>query len=283
MNGEDGTQRTAEETQTQNNSVANGSSSREGGSSLKPPRLDNSMTYESWKKEIQLWQICSRLSKNQQAPALALSLQGKAKEAALELDVSELNSDGGITLILEKLDELYKKDENQLIYVSLKNYEQHIRQKDQTIDDYINEFERRYNKLKNYGIIYPDTAVAYRLLEGANLTKESNKLVRTTVITFDYKTTKVQLRKLEDSAASCGNKVGDVTVKTEPEDTFYGHEQREVLRERSNNDSDVFYNQEQYGRSRERGNVVGRFGRGAVRGGRRRLQIVFLFWCNHKM
>ena len=232
-----------------------------GGSSVKPPRFESSATYESWKKEIKLWQICCPLGKNQQAPALVLSLQGKAKEAALELEVSQLSSENGVNLILEKLDGLYKKDENQLIYVSLKNYEQHIRQKDQTIDDYINEFERRYNKLKNYGIIYPDTAVAYRLLEGANLTMESNKLVRTTITTFDFKSTKAQLRKLEDSAASCSSKTDVPIIKSEPDDTFYSNEQNE---DQHSNDNETYYNSEQQrGRSRERGSE-----RGYMRGGR---------------
>lgn len=250
--------------------LVNDTTTREGGSSLKPPRFESSTNYESWKKEIKLWQLCCRLKKDQQGPALALSLQGKAKEAVLELEVEELASNDGVKLLLEKLDGLYKKDENQMIYMSLKSYEQHVRQKNQTIDDYINEFERRYNKLKTYGIIYPDTAVAYRLLEGANVTEESNKLVRTTVPTFDFKSTKAQLRKLEDSAANC-SQVSDVKVKTEPaEDTFYGQEQRCESREQPNYNNDVFYNQEHYGngRQRERGNGGVRLGRGAVRGGR---------------
>ena len=245
MDDDEGTISSAGSTRTIT-TISNASSSS-GGSLQRPRSFDSSMTYESWKKQIQLWQICCRLEKKQQAPALVLSLEGKSKEACLELDISELNSDDGVQKVLTKLDGLYKKDENQLIYVSLKKFEKHLRQTNQTLDDYINEFERLHNKLKHYGIEYPDTAVAYRLLEGANLPKDTNKLVRTTVSSFDFKCVKTQLRKLEDSAASC-DKI-DVAIKDEPDDTFYGH--------------DTFYNQDTRGRSRERGSTWG--GRGGIR------------------
>ena len=90
------------------------------------------------------------------------------------------------------------------------------------------------------------------MLEGSNLPKETNKLVRTTVLTFDFKNVKNQLRKLEDSAAT-SDKI-DVDIKDEPDDTFYGN--------------DNFHNQDTRGRSRG-GTWSGRGGRGD-RGGRGR-------------
>ena len=219
------------------------SSSR--GSSKSPPVFDDSMSYDSWKKQVQLWQICCRLNEKEQAPSLALSLKGKAREAALELEVAELNSDGGMKTLLDKLDGLYLKDENQQLYVCLKKFEQHKRPSSQTINDYINELERLCNKLKFYKIVYPDAAVAYRLLESANLPKERSELIRTTVDKLEYKLVKAQLRKLEDSAVRPdGFEVP--FIKDEPEDTFYSQEQR--------------------GRSRGRGGRRG--GRGGRRGGR---------------
>ena len=65
-----------------------------------------------WKKQLKLWQICCRLDKNQQASELILSLSGKAREAALELDVNVVHADDGVEKVLTKLDGLYLKDEN---------------------------------------------------------------------------------------------------------------------------------------------------------------------------
>ena len=196
------------------------------GSSRPPPVLDNNLTYDMWKKQLDLWKICCRLDKNQQASELILSLTGKAREAALELDIKEIHTDNGVENVIKKLDGLFLKDENQLIYVSLKKFEHYKRAKDQTIDDYINEFERLYNKLKHYKIEYPDTAVAYRLLESANLPKDRSELIRTTISKLEYNAVKVQLRKLEDSAIGTADSFEVPDIKSEPSDTFYTRETR---------------------------------------------------------
>lgn len=193
-----------------------------------PPILDDTTSYESWKKQVKLWQICCRLDKDQQAPSLVLSLRGKAREAGLELEVDELNSDAGMELLLKQLDGLYLKDENQQLYVCLKKFEQHKRPASQSINDYINEFERLHNKLKHYKLVYPDAAVAYRLLESANLSKEKNELIRTTITKLEYNLVKIQLRKLEDSAVrgEQSEVYSQAHIKEEPLDTFYGSDQR---------------------------------------------------------
>ena len=193
------------------------------GGSRAPPTLNDSVSYDSWKKQVQLWQICCRLDKKQQAPSLVLSLQGKAREAGLELEVNVLNSDNGMTKLLEKLDGLYLKDENQQLYVCMKKFEQHKRPSTQSINEYINEFERLHNKLKHYKVDYPDAALAYRLLESANLPNEKNELIRTTVSKLQYDLVKIQLRKLEDLAVGTNDSL--LQVKEEPLDTFYGSDE----------------------------------------------------------
>ena len=77
-------------------------------------------------------------------------------------------------------------------------------------------------------MVYPDAAVAYRLLESANLSKEKNELIRTTITKLEYNLVKIQLRKLEDSAVR-GEQTEDYSqahIKEEPLDTFYGSDQR---------------------------------------------------------
>ena len=129
--------------------------------------------------------------------------------------------------LLSQLDGLYLKDENQQLYLCLKKFEQHKRPPSQSINDYINEFERLHNKLKYYKLVYPDAAVAYRLLESANLSKEKNELIRTTVTKLEYNLIKIQLRKLEDSAVRGEHNEHSLEqIKDEPLDTFYGSEYR---------------------------------------------------------
>ena len=109
---------------------------------------------ECGKKEVSLWKTCCKLEKKEQGPALVLSLQGKPRSAAMELAVEVLNADDGVEKVVAKLDGLYLKDENQRKYISMEAYEQYIRTADQSIDTYINEFERQHNKVKSYVIWY---------------------------------------------------------------------------------------------------------------------------------
>ena len=88
-----------------------------------PPILNDDSQYEKWVKEVKLWQTVTPLKDNEQAPAIALSLSGRARNAALELDITSLNSETGVKQLLEKLDGLYLKDENQRPYIAYKRFE----------------------------------------------------------------------------------------------------------------------------------------------------------------
>ena len=187
-----------------------------------PPVLTDSVDYELWKKEIALWQLCSNCDKKMQAPAIVMSLSGSAKEAALEMEIETLNSDDGVTELLQILDGLYLKDENQRKYVSLKSLEQFKRSPSQSLDSYINEFERIHNKVKAHKILLPDSYVAYRLLESANLDQTKSELVRATLNDLSFKDMKAQLRKLEDIVLKESNEVLPVK-KEEEEDVLYSN------------------------------------------------------------
>ena len=169
-----------------------------------------------------MWQVCAKYEKKQQGSVLALSLEGKARYAALELSLDDVCKDDGVDLILKTLDGLFLKDEHQRMYVSMKTFEQYTRSKGQSLDAYINEFEKNHNRLKAHKIVFPDQFLAYRLLENANLEKSKNELIRTTITALTYKEMKTQLRKLEDVILDTSSSVmSDVSVKTEPDDVYY--------------------------------------------------------------
>ena len=79
-----------------------------------PPLLKEDSNYELWKKEIESLKTFTDLDGKKQGPAICLSLAGKAREAALQLPVENLNSDSEVVQLLAKLDELYLKDKDQL-------------------------------------------------------------------------------------------------------------------------------------------------------------------------
>ena len=94
-----------------------------------PPLLKEDSSYKLWKKEIKLWKTFTDLDAKKQGPAIWLLYTGKAREAASELSVENLDSDTGVVQLLAKLDELYLKDKDQLAYAaydSFENFERHV-------------------------------------------------------------------------------------------------------------------------------------------------------------
>ena len=61
-----------------------------------PPLLSSSKTYSDWKKLINIWTELTTLEKKKQGPALVLTLEGKAQEAALELSPEQITGENGV-------------------------------------------------------------------------------------------------------------------------------------------------------------------------------------------
>ena len=109
-------------------------------------------------------QCFTDLSKSRQVPAIFLTLEGKTREAILELEVDKLSCDGGVKNIIEQLDKLYLKDKTQTAYLAYDQFEKFRRSSTMSVSDYIIEFERLLNKTKEHGSDMSSDILAYRLL-----------------------------------------------------------------------------------------------------------------------
>ena len=182
-----------------------------------PPLLSDESVYENWKREIEIWQAFTDLAPKKQGPAIFLTLQGKAREAALEIEIKDLTDDQGVKKLIEKLDSLYLEDINQSAYAAYESFEMYRRPEDMNIKEFFNNFERLYNKLKVYQMELPDGVLAYRVLKSANLSEENEKLARATITTLTYKSMTEQLKKIfTDISKSLSQQVN---LKVEP--TFH--------------------------------------------------------------
>ena len=76
------------------------------------------------------------LSKPRQGPALILSLEGDAQDAALEIDEKEIAKDDGTDTILKGLDHLYLKDSTVTKYKALEAFETFRRPAKMTIVEF---------------------------------------------------------------------------------------------------------------------------------------------------
>ena len=69
------------------------------------PALSKDVAYDTWRREISLWQRVTELAKKKQAMAVALSLSGKYREVATSISIDDLDSDNGMTELLKVMDE----------------------------------------------------------------------------------------------------------------------------------------------------------------------------------
>ena len=105
-----------------------------------PPEFMESMSWTDYKKEIKIWEVLTTLTPEKQGPCLYLSLKGKAREDALELDLEAIKGEDGIQLILECLDALFLDDKTQAAYLAYQTLENFKRPSQMLMKDYLVKF-----------------------------------------------------------------------------------------------------------------------------------------------
>ena len=169
---------------------------------LPPPFKEGQ--YETYLKELEIWQLMKSCTPQEQGPVVFRTLTGRAKVAALELSPQEIGSTNGLALIIQKLDKLFLPEKNLRICNKLDEFESFKRAPNMTMTNFTLDFERLYNQLIAYGCTYPDGVRAYRLMKSANMSPEHEKLLRATVATgkWSYECVKEQLIKIFNDMTS---------------------------------------------------------------------------------
>ena len=144
-------------------------------------------------------------------------MEGKAREAILELDTVVLNSEDGMKNLYEKLDTLFLEDINQSAFWAYETFEGSRRPPETSLEDFLIDFGRHIVKLKDFNILLSEPVLAFRALKSANLTSDNEKLVKATVSELTLSSMSGQLRKIihkHSSDASSPN-TSLVVVKNE--------------------------------------------------------------------
>ncbi|XP_014051020.1 uncharacterized protein isoform X1 [Salmo salar] len=151
-----------------------------------PPRFDEKRSYESWKNELGIWTRVTNLDAKKQALAVVLSLEGRARDTALEISVEDLNNDDGMGTLIRALDSVFLKEEKDAAYEAYSNFDSVSRDISVAMTDYIIDFEQRYNRMRKYDMVLPDAVLAFKLLDTACLDGREKQLALTacTVLTF---------------------------------------------------------------------------------------------------
>ena len=180
-----------------------------------PPVLDKIDEIADWLREIEIWQCVTDIEEKKQGPVVYLSLTDKIRKSCNNISVSDLNKDNGLNTLITKIKTLYAKDINALAYMAYDQFENFKRPDEMTIVDYINEFERLNNKIRQFDMVLPTGVLAYKVLNNANISLEKKQLIRATVVSLTYENITKQLTAIYDSSAnSSANELVD--IKSEP-------------------------------------------------------------------
>ena len=179
----------------------------------KVPVLADGGDFDSWLRDVGLWQCVKDLKPKKQAPILCLSLEGQARQCCSVIPVKDLNSNNGVDILIKKLESMYKKDEVQMAFGYYEDLEEFHRPAEMSVVDYINEFDRRYSKIKSMKMELPDGVLAYRLLKSANLSEERQMLCRATIGQLTFENMKKQIKAIFNQVGSSSDSKHPVKVE----------------------------------------------------------------------
>ena len=219
-----------------------------------PPLWTSEMTYEDYKKEIEVWKLLKSASNKEEGPLIYRVLTGEAKAAAKKLTVEQIGSENGLQLIIDKLDELYLADKNQRICSALEAFEKFKRPGSMNMSTFLVEFEGLHSTVQNFQCAYPDGVLAYKVLQAANLSQEHVKLCKATIATgaWSYKAMKDQIKKIFSDAIADKPDLPTNAIKVEP--TLFANNYNKSLvpkREASNegfegDQEEILYDEENF-------------------------------------
>ena len=151
---------------------------------IQPPDLNECKSYEAFKRKLKAWADVTDLTKKKQGNFIALSLPNKSKfgddlrERAFEkLSLGELKEDNGLDKLIEFLDEELGKNAVDEIIEKWEEFDNCKRAANQTIDEFSNDFEAKYNRIKQSGSKIPEEILAYMMMKRAGLTHVEKMLV----------------------------------------------------------------------------------------------------------
>ena len=141
--------------------------------------------------------------------------QGKKRKGLqCNTSVTHLNRDSELNKLM-KIKTLYAKEINTLAYMVYDQFEYFKRPNEMSIVNYINEFKHLNNKICQLDMVLPTGALAYKVLNNADISSEQKQLIRATVRTLTYENMTKQLKATYDSSAnSSTNELVD--IKSEP-------------------------------------------------------------------
>ena len=192
-----------------------------------PPLLGPDTIYEAWKNEIGVWRRMTSVEKKRQALAVVLSsLEGRAKETALSIELDTLDHDDGMNKLLEALDGLFKKNAVDAAYEAYSKFDTLKKEDGMSMTEYILEYEQRYKQCQKSEMTLPDAVLSFKLLDTCGLNKTERQMVLTAATDLKYDTMKSALKRIFGKSQSEGENGAMIKIKEEPENAYWTQTRR---------------------------------------------------------
>ena len=191
-----------------------------------PPDLNECKTYEAYKREVNAWASVSDLAKAKRGNFIALSLPNKSKfgndirERVFEnLTPDELSGDTGLEKVIEFLDKELGKDAIDDVIDKWDSFDSCRKEGDQSLDDFMADFEHKSNRVKAAGVTLPGEVLAYMLMKRAGLSNLERMLVLSRVDMTDkvslYKNVKHNMSNILGKCMKSKDELSNA-IKLEP-------------------------------------------------------------------
>jgi hypothetical protein len=152
---------------------------------INPPVFkSDTKNYDRYKQELLAWKEVTDVPAAKQGIAIALTLpEGditNIREKVFdEISLVELKADTGLQTLITYLDKKLGKDELEDSWEKFEDFEDYSRKDDETISQYIANFDQKYQRIVKKGMTLPPEILAFKLIRKANVTREEKLLVMT--------------------------------------------------------------------------------------------------------
>ena len=162
-----------------------------------PTDPSTAKNYALWRKDILIWQKLTDVPVAKQGLTLQYACKGDSRiqEAVVDIDSDKVECNEGFTNVLKVLDDLFKTDEKDEEMDAYHKFENISRKENQTIADFINEFDALWAKTKKHGNVISQNLLGIKLMRAANLSKSQIENIKASTATTDYEALKETMKR----------------------------------------------------------------------------------------
>ena len=182
-------------------------------------------SYPLWRKDAVIWQKLTSVAKEKQGLALQYACKSNPRvhEAVVSIEDAKVECEDGFKNVLEVLDGLFKVDEKEEEMKSFHQFENISRAEEQTVADFINEFDSLLKKTQSHGNAMSDNMLGIKLMRAAMLTKTQCDIIKASTVKTDYASIKATMKRTFGEStgiqAPAAASASAPYIKTEP--TFH--------------------------------------------------------------